>query len=99
MGLKNYKEDIQKEKNNKGRFDRMVESDWEPIDAKVDEKEVVNFNIDALAEKRKERKRSFSYTLKPSLDEKIKKLANEKGYSNKSSFMSAIIEALPDPKE
>lgn len=92
MGIKNYKE-------NRGRFDKMVEFEQaSSVSENTVDDNVVEFNINALVEKPLERKKSFSYTLKPSLDEKVRKLAKEKGYSNKSSFMSAIIEGLPDPK-
>lgn len=92
MSMKNYK-------NNPGRFDKMIESDLNPmVDDLKSNSDIFEFNINAVMEKPTEKKKSFSYTLKPSLDKKLKKLAKEKGYSNKSSFMSAIIEALPNPK-
>lgn len=100
MGIRDYKEKPKKE--NKGRFDKMVEAEWDPsdvVDNAAVEKDTVEFNINALVEKPTERKKSYSYTLKPSQDEKVKKLAEEKGYSNKSSFMSAIIDGLPDPRK
>lgn len=94
MGLKDYTKDSGNV--SKGRFDKMVESG---VDVFSLNKNTVEFNINALTEKPRERKKSFSFTLKPSLDKKLKALAEENGYSNKSSFISALIEALPDPKK
>jgi len=100
MSIKNYKGESHKDIKVKGRFDRMIESQWSPGTDVIseDNKNIVEFNINAMVEKPTERKKSFSYTLKPSLDDKMKRLAKEKGYSNKSSFMSALIEGLPEPR-
>lgn len=41
-----------------------------------------------------EKKISFTYSTYPSQNEKMEKLAKEKGFKNKSEFLSAIIDAL-----
>lgn len=47
-----------------------------------------------ISQKPKEKKGAFTYSILASQNDKLEKMARERGFKNKSEFLSAIIDAL-----